>query len=66
MRGFAMTLYRLGCTMLVLSTFCLAVSVGENSQYFMVISVACLMLSAQIYASGRAEEHPEKSSARKR
>jgi len=56
-----MTLYRMGCTMLVISSFCLAVSVGCNSQYYMVISVACLMLSAQIYASGVLEEHPEKA-----
>jgi hypothetical protein len=60
-KGAAMTLYRIGSIMLVLSTFCLAIAIGLNIDFYILCSTICVLLAGQLYASGVKEErenHP--------
>jgi len=60
-----MTLYRIGCIMLVLSTFCLAIALGIGNDFYFLCSTICVLLSGQLYASGVKEEQ-EKHPAQRR
>lgn len=61
-----MTLYRISCIMLVLSAFCLAIAVGLNNDFYILMSTICVLLAGQLYASGVKEERGETPPIRRR
>jgi hypothetical protein len=56
-----MTLYRIGSILLVLSALCLAIALSVGYDFYILCSTICVLLAAQLYASGVKEEqenHP--------
>jgi len=60
-----MTLYRIGSILLVLSCFCLAVSLGLGNDFYILCSTICVLLASQLYASGVKEEQGERPARRR-
>jgi hypothetical protein len=59
-----LTWYRMACLMLVLSVTCFALAFGLGSYYYGFISMVCVVLAGQIYAT-EVQRGKDKAPARR-